>query len=58
MDNDESPFWIGDDIALFCLHSRMDLSKQAGIFLPPEKATMRKIILSTSLAETAITIGI
>ena len=44
-----------DDMSVFCLHSQVDMSKQVKVFRPAEPG-YRKVILSTNIAETAITI--
>ena len=46
---------IGSELEVFPLHSRMPTAEQHAIFLAPP-AGKRKVILSTSLAETSITV--
>ena len=44
-----------DDVQVFTLHSQVDMSKQVQVFRPPQKG-LRKVILSTNIAETSVTI--
>ena len=44
-----------DDLTVFCLHSQVDMSKQVKVFRPAEPGK-RKVILSTNIAETSVTI--
>ncbi len=46
---------LGDDAELVALHSRLDMKAQALVFRPP-KSDKRKVVLSTNLAETSVTI--
>ena len=44
-----------EDLTVFCLHSQVDMNKQVKVFRPAEPGK-RKIILSTNIAETSVTI--
>lgn len=50
-----SDWFDPDKFVLYCLHSQMQCSDQKRVF-KPVPANIRKIILSTNLAETSITI--
>ena len=51
----ENPLFLGEDAEIHLLHSQTPLEEQMLIFYPP-KDNMRKIILSTNVAETSVTI--
>ena len=51
----ENPLFLGEDAEIHLLHSQTPLEEQMLIFYPP-KENMRKIILSTNVAETSVTI--
>ena len=50
----ENPDYL-DDVTVFTLHSQVDMNKQVKVFRPPEFGK-RKVILSTNIAETSVTI--
>ena len=52
---EENVSYIGDDVELVALHSRLDMKAQAKVFQRPRQG-YRKIVLSTNLAETSVTI--
>ena len=43
------------DAEVICLHSQLNMAKQVRVFQPAAKG-IRKVILSTNIAETSITI--
>ena len=47
--------WLGDHAEVICLHSQLNMAKQVRVFQPAAKG-IRKVILSTNIAETSITI--
>ena len=54
IDNRDNPNYE-DDMIVYTLHSQVDMDKQVKVFRPVEPG-FRKVILSTNIAETSITI--
>ena len=44
-----------ENLTVLCLHSEVDMSKQVKVFQPAQPG-YRKVILSTNIAETSVTI--
>ena len=53
--DDKNPYSLGDHANVIPLHSQININKQAGVFEPARKG-IRKVILSTNIAETSVTI--
>ena len=53
--DEKNPCWLGEHADVIPLHSQLEMSKQARVFQTAEKG-IRKVILSTNIAETSITI--
>ena len=54
--DEESTYCLGDHVNIILLHSQLNMEKQTKIFEDAPEG-QRKIILSTNIAETSVTIN-